>query len=114
MKLLLLAVVVLSLPGVSFAEERRSGYEYMSRETQAMQDDDATNPATLGVLDGEALWKQKAGAAGKACADCHAEGSMKGVAARYPAYDASFKRPLNLEQRINACRIRKQQAPALR
>ena len=26
--------------------ERRSGYEFMSAETRAMQDDDATNPAT--------------------------------------------------------------------
>ena len=28
---------------------------------------------------------------------------MKGVAARYPAWDAAAKRPVNLEQRINAC-----------
>lgn len=34
--------------------ERRSGYEQMGRETRAMQDDDAANPATFWVLDGEA------------------------------------------------------------
>jgi sulfur-oxidizing protein SoxA len=51
--------------------ERRSGYEFMGKETRAMQDDDATNPAALWLLDGEALWKRKAGAADKACADCH-------------------------------------------
>ncbi len=33
--------------------ERRSGYEFMGRETRAMQDDDATNPGLLWVLDGE-------------------------------------------------------------
>jgi sulfur-oxidizing protein SoxA len=38
---------------------------------------------------------------------------MKGVAARYPAYDREFKRPLSIEQRINACRIRRQQASSL-
>ena len=35
--------------------------------------------------------------------------SMKGVAARYPAFDAARGRPVNLEQRINMCRTR---APA--
>ena len=40
------------------AGERRSGYEFMSAETRAMQDDDVTNPAVLSLLDGEELWKQ--------------------------------------------------------
>jgi len=95
--------------------ERRSGYEFMSRETRAMQDDDVTNPATLWVLDGESLWNRKDGAAGQACAGCHgdARSSMKGVAARHPAWDAASNRPINLDQRINACRIGRQQAPAL-
>ena len=35
--------------------ERKSGYEFMGRETRAMQDDDTTNPGMLWVLDGEAL-----------------------------------------------------------
>ena len=80
-----------------------------------MQDDDTANPALLWVLEGEALWGRKAGAAGRACADCHAEArtSMKGVAARHPAFDAARGRPVNLEQRINACRTERQQAPAL-
>ena len=33
----------------------------MSRETRAIQDDDTANPGMLSVLDGEALWAQKAG-----------------------------------------------------
>jgi sulfur-oxidizing protein SoxA len=37
---------------------------------------------------------------------------MKGVAARYPAFDAARSRPVNLEQRINACRSEQQQATA--
>ncbi len=95
--------------------QRRSGYDFMSRETRAMQDDDSANPAMLWVKDGEALWNAKAGAASRACADCHGDArqSMKGVAARYPAYDAIKKRPVNLEQRINICRSERQQAPAL-
>jgi len=94
--------------------ERRSGYEFMGRETRAMQDDEATNPAVLWLLDGEALWKKKDGAAGKSCADCHGDAreSMRGAAARHPAWDAKRGRALNLEQRINACRVERQQAPA--
>jgi sulfur-oxidizing protein SoxA len=69
----------------------------------------------LGVLEGGALWARKTGAAGRACAECHgdASASMKGVAARYPAFDATLNRPVNLEQRINRCRTEHQQAPAL-
>ena len=95
--------------------DRRSGYEFMSRETRAMQDDDTANPGLLWVLEGAALWKGKTGAAGRACADCHgdARASMKGVAARHPAFDAARGRPVNLEQRINACRSDRQQAPPL-
>jgi sulfur-oxidizing protein SoxA len=95
--------------------DRRSGYEFMGRETRAMQDDDATNPAMLWVLDGEALWNQKAGAADKACADCHGDAgrSMKGVAARFPAFDLSVKKLINLDQRINLCRTEQQKASAL-
>ena len=75
----------------------------MSRETRAMQDDDTANPGLLWVLEGDTLWSRKTGAAGRACADCHgdARASMKGVAARHPAFDAAKGRPVNLEQRIN-------------
>src|SRR5262249_39177886 len=95
-------------------DQRRSGYDLMSRETQKIQDDDATNPGMLWVLDGEALWAKKSGSADKSCADCHgdAKSSMKGVAARYPAFDPARGKPLNLEQRINACRTDRQNAPS--
>lgn len=113
--LLLAALAPAATADGSTAPERRSGYAFMSRETRAMQDDDAANPGILWVLDGEALWTSKAGAAGRACFDCHgdARASMKGVAARYPAYDAARARPVNLEQRINLCRTGPQQAPPL-
>ena len=96
-------------------EERKSGYEFMGRETRAIQDDDTANPGMFAVLDGEALWNRKEGAANKSCADCHADASasMKGVAARYPAFSPVHARPIDLEQRINDCRTDKQQAAAL-
>jgi sulfur-oxidizing protein SoxA len=94
------------------SSERKSGYDLMAREIRAMQDDDTANPGTFWVLDGEALWTRKAGSAGKSCADCHgdAQSSMKGVAPRYPAFDAARGRPINLEQRINICRADQQKA----
>jgi L-cysteine S-thiosulfotransferase len=94
------------------SNERRSGYTFMTPDTQAIQNDDTANPGMLWVLDGQALWKNKAGTADKACADCHgdARASMNGVAARYPAFDKTLGRPVNLEQRINLCRAGQQRA----
>ena len=123
----ILPAMLLTLPVVAFSgeradlptgirpEDRRSGYSFLSRETQTMQDDDLANPGSLWVLEGEALWKQAAGAAGKSCASCHQDAaiSMKGVAARYPAFDTQADRVINLEQRINLCRVDRQLASPL-
>jgi L-cysteine S-thiosulfotransferase len=109
-RLRFLVLSLLLVAGIASAQDpRKSGYEFMSRDTQAMQDDAVTGPAVLSLLDGEALWQRKAGASNKACAECHQSG-MKGVAARYPApYNGKL---VNLEQRINACRTDQQQASA--
>lgn len=96
--------------------DRKSAYTLMGREIQTMQDDDTANPGMLSVFDGEALWSKKAGAAEKSCADCHgdARASMRGVAARYPAYHTGQARPIDLEQRINICRVEQQIATPLK
>ncbi|WP_456776693.1 sulfur oxidation c-type cytochrome SoxA [Bradyrhizobium sp. USDA 4369] len=121
MRRVVLAALVLlgaALPGQAgeiAASARRSGYEFMSADTKAMQDDDTVNPAMLSVLDGEALWTTKTGAAGKSCSDCHGavDVSMKGVAARYPAFDAASGAPIDLGQRVNHCRRQHQEAEQL-
>ena len=110
--------MALALVGTAFAADkdpRRSGFEFMSPQTKAMQQDDTSNPAMLWVSDGEALWDQKAGASERACASCHAAAttSMRGVAASYPRFDTTLQRPLDLRQRINVCRVKHQQAPPL-
>ena len=95
------------------ADQKRSGYDTMGPGTRAMQDNDAENPATLWVLDGEALWSARPGGR-KSCADCHGDAaSMKGVAARYPRFDAATNAPVDLEQQINICRRERQNAPDL-
>jgi len=93
-------------------DQRKSGYDMMSPDTRAMQDDDTANPATFSVLDGAALWERKDGAAQKSCADCHGDGetAMKGVAARYPAFDTKRNRAVDLAARVNICRTDHQKA----
>ncbi|MGQ0650962.1 MAG: sulfur oxidation c-type cytochrome SoxA [Betaproteobacteria bacterium] len=73
--------------------ERRSGYDFMSAQTRAMQDDEVTGPARIALLEGESLWD-------RGCRGCHGEApsSMKGVAARYPAVRKG--KLLTLEQQI--------------
>ena len=89
---LLLAALALGAAGP------RSGHEDASPAVRAMQDDDAANPAMLWVQQGASLWEQ-------GCASCHgAPGAMRGVAARYPAYDARLGRPVTLAGRVNQCR----------
>ncbi len=106
---LVIALVAFLLIG---AAERRSGYDDASRETRAMQDDDAANPAFLWVKQGEALWSEPLN--GKSCASCHGDvAGMRGVAARYPAFDAKRGQPVTIDQRINSCRVERMSAPAL-
>jgi sulfur-oxidizing protein SoxA len=112
--------VVLAFAASALAAEipradRRSGSDFMSRETRAMQDDDTANPGMLWVLEGGALWTRKTGSPGRACADCHgdARATMKGAAARHPSFDAAQGRPVSLEQRISFCRTDRQGASPL-
>jgi sulfur-oxidizing protein SoxA len=112
MKLTLAFAVITGSALALAADERRSGADFMSPATQAMQRDDAQNPAMLWISGGEAQWNAAAGSSGKSCASCHGEArsSMRGVAARFPAFDAGSGKTINLGQRINLCRERKQQA----
>ena len=113
--LLLTAIAVPAFAAEIPLPERRSGYEFMGPGTRAMQDDDTQNPASLMVLEGASLWARKAGAADRACADCHGDAreSMKGVAARYPKFGEAAGRPIDLEGRIMRCRAERQQGPPL-
>jgi L-cysteine S-thiosulfotransferase len=112
------AIVLAATPllaGEIPTDQRRSGYSFMAPDTRAIQDDESANPGMLFALDGEKLWNRKLGFADKSCADCHGDAadSMKGVAARYPAFDRQLSRPVNLEGRINLCRANHQQASPL-
>ena len=101
---------LLLFPAVALAQVQplRGGIEFQSPDVRALQADTFANPGSLWVTRGAALWDT-------GCASCHgkAETSMKGIAARYPKHDAALGRVVNLEQRINACVVERQKAPAL-
>lgn len=108
-----------SMPGVATTtlsqtpDKRQSSYLLMSPATRAMQDDEALNPATFWVLDGQTLWNAPAGKKNNSCAQCHGDASvsMKGVAASFPKM--VHKTLLSLEGQINMCRQNKQEATPL-
>jgi sulfur-oxidizing protein SoxA len=113
-------LVLLIAAGAGAAEDRRpqppvSGSAFASAGIRAMQDDDFANPGMLWITQGGKLWRQPAGRNAKSCAECHQDVTtgMKGVAARYPRLDAGDGRLLNLESRINRCRVRHQDATPL-
>jgi L-cysteine S-thiosulfotransferase len=93
-------------------DARRSGFEFMSPQTQAMQKDDTQNPGMLWVKQGDALWNKPEGSQSKSCASCHneAQKSMAGVAAKYPIFDTKTSAPINLSKKILQCRTDQQQA----
>lgn len=118
----MLAVIVACCAGTAAAQERvlplpalRSGISFAGADVRAMQSDDVANPGMLWVERGEKLWNAPAGASETSCASCHgaAPSSMRGVAARYPKFDANAGTVLDIEARIGDCRTRRQQAPAL-
>jgi L-cysteine S-thiosulfotransferase len=114
-------VLLLAGTGVAAAQERaipltalRSGITFAGADVRAMQADDIANPGALWVERGEKLWREPAGASRKSCASCHGEAptAMRGVAARYPMYDAASLKVIDIDARIIACRTGAQQAAA--
>ena len=102
-------------PGLRGGEFPVSGYHYMGELVRALQDDEFLNPGLFAVEHGAELWTSVEGTAGHSCASCHGEAaqSMRGVAARYPAYDPMLGRLVNLELRINEMRAEYMGASAL-
>lgn len=105
---LLAALLLFPLAVLAQPKPLRGGIEFQSPDVRALQADAFANPGSLWVTRGAGLWE-------KGCASCHgkAAASMKGIAAHYPRHDAALGRVVNLEQRINACVVGKQKAPAL-
>jgi sulfur-oxidizing protein SoxA len=110
-----IALCPLSAPAQERAiplDRLKSGSAFLGADLRATQNDDLANPAMLWVEQGKKLWSEPAGPSGKSCAACHQDAakSMRGVAPRYPVFDADRGKLLNLEGRINLCRTARQGA----
>jgi sulfur-oxidizing protein SoxA len=117
------ALLLMAAAGIAAAQERvipldklQSGRVLQSADVRALQADDFANPGMLWVEKGAKLWSAAAGTEGKSCTSCHgdAAASMKGAATRYPLFDKTAGRLINLENRMQQCRTERQQAPPLR
>lgn len=92
-----------------------SGYDYLTPDMQAMQNDEFGNPGMLAVEAGQRLFAQP-GANGKSCAGCHGDNGEHLDARRlaaYPVYSETLHKPVTLRRRILLCRERQQDGPAL-
>jgi len=115
---------LLFLPTVSSAQgwdksryqidNRMSGYLFLGKQTQALQDDDFLNPGIFSVELGKSLWSSVDGTNGKSCHSCHGDASetMAGVAAKLPKFDPKSEKIINLELLINRERELKMGAQA--
>lgn len=93
--------------------EIKSGSEFLSPEMRRQQADETRNPAWFWVEQGEELFSRKPEGSA-ACVSCHAQPqqSLRGAATRYPQVDAASGKLLNLEGRIEQCRVERQKQPA--
>jgi L-cysteine S-thiosulfotransferase len=121
--LVALGVAIAAASAAGLAQQRRialdalrSGIELAGPDVRALQADDFQNPGMLWVERGAQLWRAAPSAGAKPCAGCHddAARSMRDVAPRYPKFDATLGRVVNLEARINACRTARQGESAWR
>jgi len=96
--------------------ELKSGSAFLGADLLSLQKDEFANPGMLWVQRGETMWRDPAGKKNQSCASCHKEAaaSMRGVAARYPRIDPASGKLLDLEGRINACRVERQGAEPFR
>lgn len=107
------ALAVIALGAVPATAEIKSGSEFLSPEMRRQQADETRNPAWFWVEQGGELFSRKPPNAG-ACVSCHAdpERSLRGAATHYPQVDSVSGKLLNLEGRIEQCRVERQKQPA--
>src|SRR5438094_5363969 len=80
----------------------RSGSTFTTPGLREMQSDDFANPGMLWVSEGQTLWTEVAGEAGKSCASCHGDlASMKDIQFPRRGPDGQL---VNLELQIERCR----------
>ncbi len=104
---LLIVVLTIIFRKILLAKELLSGYHFSEPSTQAIQDDDFTNPGFIWIEHGKILWDKKEKKSQLSCNSCHGTiETMKGVSLNFPKVNVN-KKFINLEQQINICRKNK-------
>ena len=83
----------------------KSGYDFLSRDMQAVQDDDFLSPGMAAVEEGRELF-HRTDEEGKSCADCHGTDGEKLSSARiasFPRFDSKRDQLMTLQNRIQVC-----------
>ena len=104
-KLVLFFLASIWLLSVAYAQQPRSGYEYLSESTREMQDDEFANPGMMEVEKGQKLFNTP-GDNGKTCATCHGKDGEKlntKKIAQFPVFNKEYNEPFTLQRQINAC-----------
>jgi sulfur-oxidizing protein SoxA len=99
--------VALVLSPTLHAQTRLSGNQFLTPQLQTMQQDVDVNPITLWIEKGQVLWR-------KSCASCHQDPeNLRSSAAQHPrlVIRNNSRHLVNLEDQINACRVRAGQTP---
>jgi len=99
---LLLAVTMSSV----YAAVPVSGYEFLTQETRAMQDDEFENPGMIAVEEGQQLFQEHRPDEEYACANCHGMDGEKldtKKIASYPNFDPDLGGLVTLQEKINHC-----------
>ncbi len=79
-----------------------SGQAFLSPSLKAIQNDPSTNPVSLWLEQGRALWAGRAGQA--SCTQCHGDiQKMRPSATHFPKWSVSQQKLINLEDQILTC-----------
>lgn len=87
-----------------------SGYDFLGKDIQDIQDDEFLNPGMPTVELGSQIFRESEEGE-KSCASCHGEEGEKmdkGKIASYPAYQQAYNKVHTLQERIHACWMDKQ------
>ena len=104
-KIIFLAAFLIFLSTTAMAEAV-SGYEFLSADTQAMQDDDFENPGYITVEQGQALFNEHRADEEQACSACHGEDGADlkaGKIAQYPIHNKNLGGLVTLQDQIHHC-----------
>ncbi len=99
-----------SLPIAAQSPVPVSGYDFLGKDIQAIQDDEFLNPGMPTAELGRQIFMESEDGE-KSCASCHEEGGEvldNGKIASYPAYQPVYEKVHTLQERIHACWTDKQ------